>query len=187
MLPDEATLAAVIAHELAHISLGHGFDTKYAFSDRMIFPDEQNFRRLNFHRDAHAEEAADQVAIQFLRNSPYRDKLGNAGLFLEALRLREKALPNLLRAHLGNSLEVAGKLRMEELMNGAPQLQQRNLDQIAALPLGGRIHLDPWSDRIELTKATRTPLVSAHEKMPFEVTPVYPYITRFETSEKMPK
>jgi hypothetical protein len=187
VLPDEAALAAVIAHELAHISLGHGFDTKYAFTDRMIFPDEQSFRRLNLRRDAHTEEAADQVAIQFLRNSPYRDKLGNAGLFLESLKLREKDLPNLLRAHMGNSLEFAGKLRMEELMNGAPQLQQRNVEQIAALPLGGRVRLDPWSDRIELTKANRVPLVSAHEKMPFEVTPVYPYVKRLGTSEEKPQ
>jgi hypothetical protein len=67
---------------------------------------------------------------------------------------------------------------MRELMDGAPQLKQRDLDQIAALPLGGRIHIDAWSDKIELTKSNRVPLISPREKMPFEVTPIFPYVTR---------
>src|SRR5581483_3344932 len=36
-LPDEASLAAALAHELAHIALGQEIDTKFAFSDRVIF------------------------------------------------------------------------------------------------------------------------------------------------------
>jgi hypothetical protein len=178
VLPDEATLAAVVAHELAHITLGHELDTRYAFSDRMIFPDEQTLNRLNLRRDARPEQEADKKAVEYLRNSPYKDKLGNAGLFLQALSQRQKDLPNLLQAHIGNSLQSAGSLRMRELMDGAPQLKQRDLDQIAALPLGGRIHIDAWSDKIELTKSNRVPLISPREKMPFEVTPIFPYVTR---------
>jgi hypothetical protein len=184
VLPDEATLAAVLAHELAHITLGQDLDSQYAFSDRMIFPDEQAFRRLRMNCDERAESEADQKAIAFLQNSPYKDKLGNAGLFLQALQARQKDLPNLLHAHLGNSLAMNRGLRMRELMDGAPQLQQRNLDQIAALPLGARIHLDAWSDKIEMTKTNRVPLISPHEKMPFEVTPVFPYVTRMGTDDK---
>jgi hypothetical protein len=52
------------------------------------------------------------------------------------------------------------------------------LDQIAALPLGGRVRVDPWSAKIELVKAKPLPLLSAREKMPFEVTPFYIYLTR---------
>ncbi len=184
VLPDEATLAAVLAHELAHITLGQDLDSQYAFSDRMIFPDEQAFGRLRMNRDERAESEADQKAIAFLQNSPYKDKLGNAGLFLHALQARQKDLPNLLHAHFGNSLAMNGGLRMRELMDGAPQLQQRDLDQIAALPLGARIHLDAWSDKIEMTKTNRVPLISAREKMPFEVTPLFPYVTRMGTDDK---
>jgi hypothetical protein len=179
VLPDEASLAAVLAHELAHIVLGHQIDTKYAFSDRMMFKDEKVFERLRLHLSARDEAAADTKAIDLLNNSPYKDKLTNAGLFLKALSDRQKDLPNLLRAHLGNGMEMAGRLRMNALMQGAPQLEKRNLDQIAALPLGGRIHVDAWSNRVQLAKSTKVTLVSAREKMPFEVTPVYPYITRF--------
>jgi Peptidase family M48 len=178
VLPDEATLAAVVAHELAHIVLGHEMDTRYAFSDRMLFPDEQTFRNLKLHRGPAEEEAADKKAIELLRNSPYKDKLGSIGLFLQALSQREKDIPGLLQPHLGNGLVELGHVRMQELMNGAPQLEMRNVDQIAALPVGGRIHLNPWSDKIELAKTGRIPLASAREKMPFEVTPVFPYVTR---------
>jgi peptidase M48-like protein len=184
VLPDEATLAAVIAHELAHITLGQDLDRQYAFNDRMIFPDEQAFSRLRMTRDEHAQSEADQKAIALLQNSPYKDKLGNAGLFLQALQAREKDLPNLLHAHLGNSLAEKGGLRMSALMTGAPKLEQRNADQIAALPLGARIRLDAWSDKIEMAKASRVPLISPREKMSFEVTPVFPYVTRFGENDK---
>ncbi len=40
--------------------------------------------------------------------------------------------------------------------------------------------LDPWSDHVELLKAKPIPLLSAREKMPFEVTPFMPYLTRYQ-------
>jgi hypothetical protein len=159
-------------------------DTRYAFGDRVLFPDEQTFRQLHLQRNPQDEAAADAKAIELLGNSPYKDKLGNVGLFLQALNQRGKDLPGLLQAHIGNSLMENGRIRMSELMNGAPQLETKNLDQIAALPLGGRIHLDPWSDKIELAKGTKVPLASPREKMPFEVTPVFPYVTRVTTPDQ---
>jgi hypothetical protein len=38
--------------------------------------------------------------------------------------------------------------------------------------------VDPWSDRIEINKAKAVQLLTAREKMPFEVTPVFPHLTR---------
>ena len=182
VLPDEASLAMVIAHEVAHIALEHRFDTKYAFHDRMNFQDYEAFQRLDFKRRAADEEAADTKAVELLKNSPYKDKLGTAGLFLKALQQRAPALPNLIRPHLGNGLAADKSVRMSALLASAPQLEQRRTDQIAALPLGGRIKLDPWSDHVELAKAKSVPLISAREKMPFEVTPFFPYLTRFSTA-----
>ena len=183
VLPDEASLATVLAHELAHMVLGHRIDTKYSFSDRMLFKDEKVFERLRLLASQRDETSADTKAIELLANSPYKDKLANAGLFLKALSDRQKELPNLLRAHLGNSMEMGGRLRMSSLMQGAPQLEKRNVDQIAALPLGGRIHVNVWNDKIDFAKASKVPLNSAREKMAFEVTPVYPYVTRFSTED----
>jgi hypothetical protein len=178
VLPDEASLAMVLAHELSHIVLGHQFDTKLAFNDRMFFPDEDSFQRLDFKRHSGDEEAADTKALELLKNSPYKDKLGSAGLFLKALQERAPELPNLIRPHLGNSFAQGKNIRMSALLASAPQLEPQRTDQIAALPLGGRIKLDPWTDQVEMAKAKPVALLSAKEKMPFELTPFFPFLTR---------
>jgi len=179
VLPDEASLAMVLAHELSHIVLGHHFDTNLAFNDKMFFPDEESFQRLDFKRTAKDEEAADTKALELLKNSPYKDKLGNAGLFLKALQQKAPELQHLIRPHLGNSF-AGGKnnVRMSSLLASAPALDEKRLDQIAALPLGGRIKVDPWTDQAELSKAKPVALTSAREKMEFEITPFFPYLTR---------
>ena len=68
-------------------------------------------------------------------------------------------------------------------MASAPQLDMNKLDQIAALPLGGRVRLNPWNDRVELIKAQPVAVTSARDKMPFEVTPFFPRLTRFSNSD----
>jgi len=181
VLPDEASLAMVLAHELSHIVLGHNFDTRLAFNDRLFFPDEESFRRLDFKRNSATEEAADVKAAELLKNSPYKDKLGNAGLFLKALQQKGPDLPNLIRPHLGNSFSDGGNTRMATLVAASPTLDEKRLDQIAALPLGGRIKIDPWSDQVELSKAKPVALTSTREKMEFEITPFFPYLTRLST------
>ncbi len=187
VLPDEASLAMVLAHELSHIVLGHPTDTKLAFNDRMFFPDQDSFQRLDFKRPAADEEAADAKALELLKNSPYKDKLGSAGLFLKALQQSAPDLPNLIRPHLGNGVASSKSIRMSALLASAPQLEPASTDQIAALPLGGRIKLDPWTDQVELEKAKPVALVSAREKIPFEITPFFPYLTRLSlpSSEKV--
>jgi Peptidase family M48 len=182
VLPDEASLAMILARELSHIALGHQLDTSLAFNDRMFFSDEDTFRTFTFKRSAKDEEEADQKALQLLANSPYKDKLGNAGLFLKALQARAPELKNLIDARLGDGLVSGKTLRMSSLLNSAPQLDERKKDQIAALPLGGRVRVDPWTNQTELAKTKPVALVSAREKMPFEVTPVFPYLTRISAA-----
>ncbi len=179
VLPDEASLAVILTHELAHIVLGHRLDTKLAFNDRMFFPDERTFERMDFARDRNEEEAADKKAIELLNNSPYKDRLGNAGLFLKAVQARAPALKNLIRAHLGDSLLNGNATRMSTLMTNSPSFDPKKADQIAALPLGGRVKVDPWDNQLELIKTKPVAITSASEKMPFEVTPFFPFLTRF--------
>src|SRR5271166_745349 len=169
VLPDEAALAMILTHELAHIVLGHHLDTTLAFNDRMFFPDDRTFERMDFARDKSEEEAADKKAIELLNNSPYKDKLGNAGLFLKAVQAHAPELKNLIRAHLGDSLLNGNATRMSSLMMSSPQFDPKKADQVAALPLGGRVKVDPWSDQLELIKTKPVAITSAAEKMPFEV------------------
>jgi hypothetical protein len=185
VLPDEASLAMIIAHELAHIALGHQIDTKYSFNDRMLFSDPQAFQRIHLKRDEKEEIDADKKAAELLKNSPYKDKLGNAGLFLKAVDQRAPQLDNLLTSHIGNAMVKGSQVqRMAGLMQSAPQLEMAKLDQIAALPLGGRVRVDPWNATIELAKNKPVALSSAREKMPFEISPVFLYLTRQTSGQK---
>lgn len=181
VLPDEASLAMVLAHEMGHILLGHQLDTKYAFSDQMLAGDKQTMEQFLFRRDPAEEAEADEKAILLLQNSPYKDKVGNAGLFLKALSARASAFPALIRPHFGNRLAKKDRLyRMTSIVTSAPELYPTALNQTAALPLGGRVKVDPWTAQITLMKNSQTVLLSPREKMPFEVTPLMPYLVRYE-------
>jgi hypothetical protein len=182
VLPDEASLAMVLTHELAHIVLGHRLDTKMAFNDRMFFPDERTFERMDFSRDRNEEEAADKKALDLLNNSPYKDKMATAGLFLKAVQARAPQLKNLIRPHLGDSLLNGTATRMSPLMTASPQFDPNKPDQIAALPLGGRVKVNPWSNQLELIKTKPVAITAASDKMPFEVTPFFPFLTRLDST-----
>ena len=180
VLPDEASLAAVLSHELAHIVLGHNLGSKYAFNDRMLFSDEGTYQNLGFKHIPEEETSADKKAIDLLKNSPYAQKLDNVGLFLKALQTRTPQLQALLTTHLGNPLAENGTVnRLSALSTMGPALDNNKLDQIAALPLGGRVKINPWNDKAEMVKAAPVAITSARDKMPFEVTPFYPRLSRF--------
>jgi Peptidase family M48 len=181
VLPDEASLATIIAHELSHAVLGHRLDSSLAFFDQLLIEDKETFRHFGFARTVDEEKAANAKAIEILNNSPYKNQLGNANLFLTALAKREKEIPNLISAHLGDRVPVIGDLR-----TSMPSDQKPNSQMITALPIGGRVKLDPWSDKLELIKSKPVGTVAEREKMPFEVTPFMPYLTRYGTEPAKP-
>ncbi len=183
VLPDEASLAAVLSHELAHIVLGHNLGSKYAFNDRMLFSDDSTYRNLGFKHIPEEETAADKKAVDLLNNSPYAQKLDNVGLFLKALQTRAPQLNALLTTHLGNPLAENGTVnRLTALATKGPALDNNKLDQVAALPLGGRVKINPWDDKAEMVKTASVAITSARDKMPFEVTPFYPRLARYGAS-----
>ena len=181
VLPDEASLATMIAHELSHVVLGHRLAPTYGIFDQLLIDDKETFRHFGFARTPDEEKAANAKAIQLLNNSPYKDKLGNAGLFLTALTTREKEIPNLISPHLGDRVPVIGDLK-----SSMPVDQKQNPQMITALPIGGRVKLDPWNDKLELTKSKPVGTIAEREKMPFEITPFMPYLTRFGSDAVKP-
>jgi len=181
VLPDEGSLAMVLAHELAHIVLGHNLGSQYAFNDRMLFSDESTYQNFGFKHIPEEEAAADKKAIEMLKASPYAQKLETAGLFIKALQTRAPSLGSLLQPHLGNNIAQNGTMRMAQIGASAPALDWNKLDQIAALPLGGRVKLNPWDDSVEIVKAQPVAITSARDKMPFEVTPFFPRLSRYGT------
>jgi hypothetical protein len=182
-LPSEESLAAVLSFQLAHIVLGHHIDTKYAFNDRLLFPDESTFERIHMqHTDGDDTDAA-KKAMALLDGSVYKDKLATAGLYFAQLQVREKELTALNTPRLGDSmLKPDGTPWMQGLLAKAPKLDMDKLDQIAALPLGSQLRIDSWDDKVYRLNAKAVPLLNARDKMPFEVTPVYFKLTRYEQS-----
>jgi hypothetical protein len=182
VLPDEASLALVLADELAHIALGHTTQTQFAFHNQTMLSDAELLQRFRFQRPPEEMDAAGKKTIEIMRASPYQ-KTGNAGLFLKALASQSAALPRLLQANLGNQVANADALaRLAEFAASAPALDQNKLEQIAALPLGSRVKLNPWTNQIVLVKTQPVALLSGREKMPFEVTPFVLYLVRADAA-----
>ncbi len=184
VLPDEASLATVIAHELGHVVLGHRMDTTYAFFDQLLVDDKDTFRHFGFARTNEEEQAASAKALELLNNSPYKNQLANASLFLAALQTRQKEIPNLIAAHLGDKVATIADLKAAPAAADADA--KKNPQMIAALPIGGRVKLDVWYDRLDLIKSKPVGTVAEREKMPFEVTPFMPYLTRFSNDASKP-
>jgi Peptidase family M48 len=181
VLPDEASLATMIAHELSHIVLGHRLDSSYAFFDQLLgVQDKDTFRHFGFARTPDEENAASAKAAELLAKSPYNNQLASAKLFLAALDTRQKEIPNLISPHLGNRVLIA------DLKVAAPAAADKKSQTITALPIGGRVKLDSWNDRLELLKSKPIGNVAEREKMPFEVTPFMPYLTRFGSEAAKP-
>lgn len=178
VLPDEASLALVLADELSHIALGHRTPTQFAFNNQTMLSDAELLKTLRFERTPREMEEAGRKTIEIMKASPYQ-KMANAGLFLKALAAYGPSLPRLLAANLGNQVANPEALRrLAEFAAAAPELEQDKLEQIAALPLGSRIKLNPYNDRITLVETKPLALLSPREKMPFEITAFLPYLMR---------
>ncbi len=184
VLPDEATLAAVLAHELAHIVLRHSSGAEYLAGLSLPFSDMEIFSHLNFRFTAAQEAEADKRGLELFSKSPYEGQMSNAGLFLKALEARSPQLPNLLQGRFSNDFGRSHLVGMQALAKSSAPLQMNRMDQISALPLGSRIVVDPWSDRIEMLKSKGVRLDTPGEKMPFEVSPFFPHLKRLDKAGK---
>ncbi len=184
VLPDEASLATMVAHELAHVVLGHRIDGQYAFFDRLLFDEKDTFRHFGFARTQAEDDSANVKANELLQNSPYKDQLSTAKLFMDALASRQKDIPNLISPHLGDRVPVnmtmaASAPAPQPQVSADPNAKAKpDQSPVVALPLGGRVKMDPWSDKLEMLKSKPIGQVAERERMPFEVTPFMLYLTR---------
>jgi hypothetical protein len=187
VLPSEEDLAAVLSFQLAHIVLGHHIDTRYAFNDRLLFPDEATFQRITMNHSNLDNDAAAKKAIELFNNSVYKDKASSVGLFFGQLAIREKSLTALLTPRLGDSLiKQDGTPWLAALGTGAPKINMEDLTQIAALPLNSHLRIDPWDDKVFQLNVRPAPLLNGRDKMPFEVTPIFYRLQRYQAPETAP-
>jgi hypothetical protein len=169
-------LNAILAFQLAHIITGHRLDTKYAFSDRLLFPDNNAFKRIPMHHtDADNAEAA-KKAIELLQVKELADGQKYFGLYLQQLQQRIKGLKALNEPLIGDGLvksDTDPTFWLAALIPKGEKLDVKDLKQQAAEPLSSFLRFDPWTDQVITMHTAFEPILSASDKMPFEVAPVY--------------
>ncbi len=180
-------LNTVLAFQIAHIILGHHIDTKFAFSDRMMFPAESAFQRLPMHHTDQENVDAAKKAIELLQAKELVDSQGYFGLYLQQLATRSKALKALNEPMIGDGLlKSDGTFWLQALVSKGPKLAPNDLKQQAATPLASFLRFDPWTDQVIAMRTTYEPLLSSRDKMPFEITPVYLKLTYWKPAAPPP-
>src|SRR5260370_9424756 len=167
VVPNEETLAALIAHAMADAMLPKPYQDEYGFSDILRLSPTEVLRRLSFEEEKRDTIQNSEKAWELLQKSPYASNLGKAGLFLSQLQSKAQQLKQLISPRLGSPVFFSS-----QLLQAAPALQPNSAAQIAALPLGSRIKIDPWTSGVSLMKTEPVARFSARDKMPFEVTPL---------------
>jgi len=186
-LPNEESIASVVAMELAHIVMGHHIDTRYAFTDRLLFPDEATFKKIDMNHSDHDNAEAAKKAMEYLQNSMYKDRLASAGLYYAQLVQRENELKALNTPKLGDSLlKSDGTPWMADLQHMAAKLNWDDLTQRPALPLNSWLKTDPWDDRVHQVNAKIYAYMNPRDKMPLELTPVIYKLQRYDASKLAP-
>jgi len=169
-------LNAVLAFQLAHIILGHRLDTKYAFNDRLIFPDRVSFKKIPMHHTDADNEAAAKEAMTLLSAPELASSQPYFALYLEQLKARARSLKALNDPMIGDGLIKPGSdgvFWMQALVAKGEKLDNNNLKQQPAMPLSSFLRFDPWTDKLIPMHSAFEPILSAADKMPFEVEPVY--------------
>ena len=182
-------LNALLAFQLAHIITGHRLDTKYAFSDRLLFPSTSVFERIPMHHtDADNEEAA-KKAVELLNAKELVGGQQYFGLYLQQLQARLKGLPALNTPMIGDGLTKSEKdptFWMQAMVPKGTTLDMKDLKQQAAMPLASFLRFDPWTDQVIQMHTSFEPILSARDKMPFEVTPVYMKLSYYKQPSATP-
>jgi len=176
VLPDEASLAAILAHEMGHILLGHRMDSKFGFFDNVRVNERETFRHFDFSRTPEKERAASRKGIELFKNSPYGKSQRTPQLFFQALKDRSKQIPNLISPNLGDKVATSWIMTRAEFSTEPDERLSASV--IAALPLGGRIKIDPWNDQLRMLKSKPSVAIAESEKMPFQITHFLFYLTR---------
>ena len=108
VLPDEASLATMLAQELADIIVTKPSTDQWGFNDMTNVSTVEALSHFTFRDSPEQVKMANDKALELLKNSPYKDKLGNAGLFLKQMDAQSKNLPALINPRLGNKVFLAG-------------------------------------------------------------------------------
>ncbi len=170
----QGDLNTLLSFQIAHILLGHHIDTKFAFNDHLMFPQESAFQHIPMHHTDEENVAAAKKAMELMSVADLSDGQQYFGLYLQQLQARAKGLHALTEPQIGDGLtKEDGSFWMQALVTKSPKLNNTDLAQQAAMPLAQLLRFDPWTDKVIQLHSAYAPLLSSRDKLPFEITPVY--------------
>lgn len=145
VIPDEATLAAVLARQMASTITGESVTSLAGVRTGQSVSMLTVLRGLPPPNRTRSSEA-DARARELLRNSPYAGSLGQAQNFLKQLIQKQEILTSLINPELAAHAHFLDRL---------PATGSESLNPISfsALPMGSRVRVDQWSDAAELLKS----------------------------------
>ncbi len=170
-------LNAILAFQIAHIILAHRLDTKYAFNDRLLFPSTSVFNRIPMHHTDADNTAAAKKAMELLNAKELEGGQQYFSLYLQQLQQRVKNLKSLNEPMIGDGLVKSDEdptFWMAAIESKGPKLDMKDLKsagcyaarELPAVSIPGPIRSIVMHSAFE-------PLLTAADKMPFEVEPVY--------------
>jgi hypothetical protein len=172
-MPNEESLASIIAMELAHLEETHTINTRYSFSDRMEFDDDASFTGIRLqHSDADKTAAAKRGKELFMA-SIYSKKAATASLYYKQLAQNAPHLRQLIHPCIGDSLLTAQGIPWLAGLDGEnQQLSKEEMIQNAPLPLGSNLVVDAWTDSVRMISAQRRFPTTIGEVRPFQISPL---------------
>jgi hypothetical protein len=182
-------LNAILAFQIAHIILAHRLDTKYAFNDRLLFPTTSVFNRIPMHHTDADNTAAAKKAMELLNAKELEGGQQYFSLYLQQLQQRVKNLKALNEPMIGDGLTKSDDdptFWMQAITSKGPKLDMKDLKQQAAMPLASFLRFDPWTDQVFVMHSAFEPLLTAADKMPFEVEPVYLKLSYYKAPDVAP-
>jgi hypothetical protein len=174
VLPDEASIAMMLAHGIGHLAANDSEDVKGLLQDTL---DSEVLRQLQSNYQPHEGEAdIDAKVVEMLGHSIYKDELLVGGLFLDMMAGSAASLPALIGPRFGQHADSTQALRMSALMR--KRLGNCSSPDVAcALPIGARLWVDPLTGQLALLGASTT--AEARDKKSLAVTAFFPRLTYY--------
>jgi len=185
MLPDQASIATVLAGELSHIALGHNLN-----NDRVLFREEDTVELLRPKRDPADDNAASKMTLQLLANSSYKDDLPRVATLFRTIEEHAPEIRNLVHlnlVHLGPdpALERGPNLHevTEHDLNSPVAAAVVTTPSAAALSSRRRVdtRLDTWNDVLELMNTNVS--VQAAKPDLLQLMEIFPALGRVSTND----
>jgi hypothetical protein len=110
VVPNEETLAALLAFEIAGAMTPKPAQDQYGFSDTLRLTPTEALKKLSFADNQEEARRNSETSLEWLRKSPYGDKLVTLGLFFSQLQSQKQALKQLISARLGNQVYFTSQL-----------------------------------------------------------------------------